>query len=79
MARVFASSSRAKLKIRITSKEKTSIDESISRLRSSAARSFQTIAQTARHKEARSFLGAATGELSRGKDWSSITNSPPAG
>jgi hypothetical protein len=48
LARSLASSSRAKLKIRMTSKAKTSIDESNSLLRSSAAKSFHTTADNAR-------------------------------
>src|SRR3990172_1671395 len=48
--RVRTSSSRAKLKISRTSSAKTSMAPSSSRLRSSAARSFQTTAPTARRK-----------------------------
>ena len=52
LRRVGRSSSRAKLKIRITSRAKTSMAESSSRLRSSAARSFQTTARIAFRKPA---------------------------
>src|SRR5512139_1198577 len=50
--RVVISSSKAKLKIRMTSSEKTSMDVKSSRERSSAARSFQATAPTARRKPA---------------------------
>src|SRR5687768_7476558 len=45
--RVLMSSSRAKLKMRMINKEKTSIAEKSSRERNSARRSFQTTAATA--------------------------------
>src|SRR5512138_1906766 len=54
--RVLMSSSRAKLKIRMTSSEKTSMAESSSRERSSAERSFCTTAATAFRKFARTGL-----------------------
>ena len=51
--RVVISSSRAKLKIRMTSSENTIMDVKSSRERSSAARSFQATAPTARRKPGR--------------------------
>ena len=60
--RVAMSSSRAKLKIRMTSKEKTSMADSSSRERNSAARSFQVMAATARRKEG--FACTAAGLIS---------------
>src|SRR3972149_1608974 len=49
--RVLGSRSRAKLKIKMTNKAKTSMAESSSRLRISADKSFQTTALKARKKE----------------------------
>ena len=64
LAFAWVSSSSAKLKIRIISSEKTSIAEISSRLRSSAARSFQMIARTAWIKADREERGGGGREMS---------------
>src|SRR5574340_1111801 len=56
-SRTPASSSRAKLKIKMTSSANTSMDEITSRLRHSARRSFQITAPSARRKDLKEVIG----------------------
>src|SRR5689334_21022367 len=73
--RVRTSSSRAKLKIKMTSSEKTSMAEKSSRERSSAAKSFQMTADMARRNAGKGDKWSrAAGEMVRGL--SAIVKSP---